>query len=234
MTASQCNRFEEQGLEALLSGASLMSAHFDDCAVCRQARGDYERVMLDLSRLYRDLKLPAGWQGLVWSDVREARASRESEEPTRRSRRRFRRLVPVTLAAGLVGWLFLAPDHTALKSKLEQNVKRSALVYRSGDMVRPGDTLEIRADTGDRVEAALRVYVHDSRLYLDCNTDPSCRTTEGEIAADVRLDHRGSYRTILLLSDEPLPESTGDMEEDLKMAFAHGADVLSVDPVEVR
>lgn len=226
-----CNRFEEEGLETLLKGEPLDS-HYDDCPACERARRDYDQLTSDLAALNRAAEPPDGWQAAVWREIR-TNVPANDERPSRRRPigRLVRYAVPATLAAGLAGWLVLAPHR--VKPGLEVVVRHSQTqVFRSG-AANPGDRMEIRAETGGR-EVALRVYDNQNRLYLDCTQDSACVVSEDEVRAELELDRRGSYHAFLFFSDEPIPDSTGDLDKDLEVALDLDVDFVKAEPVDVH
>jgi hypothetical protein len=102
---------------------------------------------------------------------------------------------------------------------------------------RPGDRLDLRAETAGSPHAELRIYRNGRELVLRCPSDsgdPSCRRDGGELRASLTLPSVGDYQAVLVLDDEPLPPPRKGLDPDAGAAFAQGAQVLLGDEISVR
>jgi hypothetical protein len=102
---------------------------------------------------------------------------------------------------------------------------------------RPGDRLDLRAETAGSAHAELRIYRNGRDLVLRCPGDagdPSCRREDGEIRASLTFQMVGEYQAVLVLGPEPLPQPGKGLDPDAGAAFDHGARVLLGDQISVR
>lgn len=219
-----CDRFEAEGLLRLEQGEPL-GEHFATCPDCREARAAYERLRQDIAGIGADDDPPAGWEARVWTRIEERK----------RKPRWIWFLTPVG-AAALAATLFFAVPRTPSAPSLVQEVVAGGPVRRSAG-ARPGDRLDLRAETAGSVHAELRIYRNGRDLVLRCPSDggdPSCRREEGEIRASLTFQVVGEYQAMLVLGQEPLPPPGKGLDPDAGAAFDHGARVLVGDQISVR
>jgi hypothetical protein len=108
-----------------------------------------------------------------------------------------------------------------------------AIVSR-GQEAKPGDELRLRAVRAGFAFAELRVYFNDTELSMRCSTDPPCRRDGDALSAVSVLQSLGTYRPILIVSAAPIPEPTGNLNQDAGAAIRSGATVRAADPIAVR
>lgn len=223
---SACRRFEEEGLLRLVQGLPL-DDHFATCPDCLAERAVYERLQREIAVAGEGIEPPLGWQAQLWAAIEE-----------RRSRRRPRGgwwlLLPAA-AALLVAVLLLRPwAPPPARLALAAEVETGAGVVRRGEEGHPGDRLRLRAATGEAAHAELRVYRNERRRVLRCSTEPPCRRGRGTLEAEIVLPAIGSYQSLLLTSDRPLPEAGAGFDADVAAALAAGAQATLGPEIEVR
>ena len=65
-------------------------------------------------------------------------------------------------------------------------------------------------------------YFNDNELLLRCSTEPPCVRDGDQLRATLPLSSRGSYQTLLLVSDRPLPEPSTGYDEDASSWLSAG------------
>lgn len=221
-----CDRFEREGLLQLEAGEPLDS-HFETCQDCLQARADYEQLAADLSALGSEDEPPADWQAQTWNRI-DARQKRSSLRP------RVSWLAPLVAAAAVTFLILRTPTPLKVPDRFEVFVESGSGVSRSLD-AKPGDRLVLRGPTHDAVYAELRVYRDDRELILHCSTEPPCQREAGVLAATIELPTVGRYQAVLLLSESPLPEPTGDgLSSDAASVLILGAGFELGGEIDVR
>lgn len=223
---SACRRFEEEGLLRLVQGLPL-DEHFATCPDCLAERAVYERLQREIATAGEGIEPSPGWEAQLWAAVEE-----------RRSRRRL-----------LGGWWLLLPAAAAVllaivllrpwapppaRLALAVEVETGAGAVRRGAEAHPGDRLRLRAATGEAAHAELRVYRNERRRVLRCSTEPPCRRGRGTLEAGVILPAIGSYQSLLLTSDRPLPEAGAGFDADVEEALEAGARATLGPEIEVR
>lgn len=216
-----CDRFETEGLLQLERGEPL-GEHFATCPDCLQARAAYERLRQDLAGVGTDGEPPAGWEARVWARI---------EEKKRRPRWIWF-LAPVG-AAALAATLFFAVPRTPSAPSLVQEVIAGGPARRSAG-ARPGDRLDLRAETAGSPQAELRIYRNRRDLVLRCPGDPSCKSEGGELRTSFTFLSVGDYQAVLVHGPEPLPPPGKGLDADAGAAFARGAQVLLGEEISVR
>ena len=220
----RCDRFETEGLLRLERGEPL-DEHFATCPDCLDARAAYERLRQDLSEIGADGEPPADWEARVWARIEE-----------RKRRPRWVWLLTPVGAAALAAALFFAVPRTPSAPSLVQEVVAGGPVRRAA-VARPGDRLDLRAETAGSPHAELRIYRNGFEIVLRCPSDvgdASCRRQGSEIRASLTLPSVGDYRAVLVLDDEPLPSPGKGLDSDAGAAFAQDAQVLLGDEISVR
>lgn len=222
-----CDRFEREGLLRLEQGLPL-DEHFETCPDCRAARAAYDRLRNEIALAGSRREPPAHWQARVWAAV---------ERRSKRSSLSWRWLLAPGVAAAVAAVLLLvvgrAPEGPTFAT-LQVETETGGGAVRRGDEVHPGDRLILRATTGGARHAELRVYLHDTELVLRCSTEPPCIRHEDALEATLVLDALGSYQSLLLVSDRPLPEPSSGLDGDAGAALAAGAQVRLGEEVPVR
>lgn len=223
---TSCDRFEREGL-LLLEQELPLDGHFEICPDCRAARAAHDQLRREISVLGAEDVPPANWQRKVWQRINERR---------RPSRWRSWLLVPAGLvtAAALVVLGVILPPAGLQPASLELAVRSGDGIRLRGDEAQRGDRLTIRATTADALHAEVRLYFHETQMVLRCSSDPPCRRDGDEIRADLTLDLIGSYQTLLLLSDQPLPEPSSGLDGDAGAALAAGARAVLGRDIHVR
>lgn len=222
---TRCDRFEREGLLQREQDRAL-DDHFATCPDCRRAAAAYERIRAELRCAGAGFEPPPDWQARTWAAI------------ARRQKPRHRRwlwtLVPAGLAV-LAGVLLIprAPQ-APLGPSLAVEILPATGVVRRGTEAGRGDQLLLRATTGGAPYAELRVYLNDSELVLACSSEPPCTREDGSLRARFELSSIGTYQSLLLLSDQPLPPSTGGLDGDAGAAIAAGARVELGEAVLVR
>jgi hypothetical protein len=214
---TQCDRFESEGLLRLEQGLPL-DGHFETCPDCLAARAAYDRLQEEIAAAGEQYEPPAYWQNRVWAAV-EARR----ERPLRSWRWLW---VPAGLAAALLIVFVIGrrPGGPALAA-LQVEIEAGPGAVRRGDEAHPGDRLVLQATPGTATYSELRVYRHDTALVLRCSSEPPCARQGDELRATLVLDALGSYQSLLLLSEKPLPEPSSDLDRDADAALAAGAEI---------
>ncbi len=221
---ARCARFETEGLLQLERGEPL-DEHFVICPDCREARAAYERLRQDIAAVGLDEEPPAGWEARVWERIEE-----------RKGKPRWIWFLAPVGAAALAATLFFAVPRTPSSPALMQDVAAGSSVRRATG-ARPGDRLDLRAETAGSPHAELRIYRNGRELVLHCPSDlsdPSCRREDGELRASLTFPSVGDYQAVLVLDDEPLPLPGKGLDSDAGAAFAQDAQVLLGDQISVR
>ena len=219
-----CDRFETEGLLRLERGEPL-GEHFATCPDCLEARAVYERLRQDIAGIGADGEPPADWEARVWARIEE-----------RKGKPRWIWFLAPVGAAALAATLFFAVPRTPSAPSIFQEVVAGGTVQRATG-ARPGDRLDLRAETAGSSHAELRIYRNGSELVLRCpsdSSDSSCRRDGGEIRASLTFPSAGDYQAVLVLDDEPLPLPGKGLDPDAGAAFAQGAEVLLGDEISVR
>lgn len=214
---THCDRFENEGLLRLEQGLPL-GDHFDTCPDCLAARAAYDRLREEIAAAGTQYEPPPFWQSRVLAAV-EARR----ERPLRPWRWLW---VPAALAAAVLIVLVIGrrPQGPALAT-LQVEIEAGSGAVRRGDEPHPGDRLVLRATPGAARYSELRVYRHDTALVLRCSSEAPCVRRGDELRATLLLDAPGSYQSLLLLSEKPLPEPFSDLDRDSGAALAAGAEI---------
>lgn len=226
---TSCNRFETEGLLRLEQGLPL-DEHFATCPDCRTAHAAYERLTAALATAGESFEPPPFWENRVWAAI----AARRKQRGTRWVRWSWF-LVPAGLAAALLVVL-LRPVPPAKVASLTLTIEAGPGAVRRGEEAHPGDRLMLRAEVGAVANAELRIYREDSQLILHCSTEPPCERDGAELRVTHVLDSRarGTYQTVLLLSDRPLPPPGAGLDGDSAAARRTGAEVVLGAEVQVR
>jgi len=221
MTA--CDRFEREAILRLEQGRAL-DEHFATCPDCRQAADAYQRLQAGLASTGAAYQPRPDWQARTWAAIAR-----------RRKRRRWlRTLVPAAVGACVVA-LVLIPQlpRTPQEPGIEVKVLPAGSAWRGAE-AGLGDRLLLRAQTGGARHAELRVYLNDSELVLHCCCKPPCIRDHETLRAALDLSSRGTYQSLLLVSDDPLPTPVAGLDGDAGQALAAGARVEFGETVRVR
>jgi hypothetical protein len=216
-----CDRFETEGLLQLERGEPL-GEHFATCPDCRRARAVYERLRQDIADAGTEDEPPAGWEARVWERIGERK----------RKPNWIWFLAPVG-AAALAATLFFAVPRTPSNPTLVQEVVESGSIRRAAG-ARPGDRLDLHAETAGSPHAELRLYRNRRDLVLRCPGDPSCQIDGDEIRVSLTFRSVGDYQAVLVHGPEPLPPPGQGLDPDAGAAFARGAQVVLGDEISVR
>jgi hypothetical protein len=219
-----CDRFETEGLLRLERGEPL-DEHFATCPDCLEARTVYARLRQEIAGIGAGDEPPRDWQARVWARL---------EERPRRPRWIWF-LAPVG-AAALAATLFFAMPQTPSTPSLVQEVVAGGSVRRAAG-ARPGDRLELRAETAGSPHAELRIYRNRRELILRCPgaaSVASCHRDGDEIGASLTFPSVGEYQAVLVYGPEPLPPPGKGFDPDAGAAFARGAQVLLGGEISVR
>lgn len=223
---SACSRFEDEGLLRLEQGLPL-DEHFSTCADCLSERAAYERLRQEIATAGEGIEPPSGWQAGVWSAI-------EKRQVARRRWRGWWFLLPAAAAVLLAILLLRPPAQPVVQLALAVEIEAGTGPVRRGGEAHPGDRLRLRATTGWPANAELRVYRNDRALVLRCSTEPPCRRGNNTLEADLVLPAIGSYQSLLVTSDRPLPEAGAGLDADVAAALAAGARMTLGDEIEVR
>jgi hypothetical protein len=223
---SSCDRFEREGLLALEKGLPLDS-HFSTCPDCIQARADFDRLKQELSRQTKD-EPDQGWKSRVRAEIADSRE---------RGPRPMWGWMMTAAAAVLL--LFIARPlwmiwDTPEVSGLQLTLKRGEGVVRRGGSAQPGDILLIEANKPSTRYFELRLYFNERQQVLRCSNQPPCVLDGSILTAQFRLDVRGRYQTMLLLSDQPLPLTSDSLDKDAGSVREAGGQVIIAQEIEVR
>ncbi|HEX3129291.1 MAG TPA: hypothetical protein VH394_18295 [Thermoanaerobaculia bacterium] len=223
---SACRRFEDEGLLRLEQGLPL-DDHFSTCPDCLAERAAYERLRDAIATAGDGIEPPPGWQAGVWSAI-------EKRQAARRRWHGWWLLVPAAAAVLLAILLLRPPVRPVAQLALAVEIEAGAGPVRRGGEAHPGDRLRLRATIGEVSNAELRVYRNDRALVLRCSTGPPCRTGDGTLEADFVLPAIGSYQSLLVTSDRPLPEAGAGLDADVAAALAAGARTTLGEEIEAR
>lgn len=216
-----CHRFETEGLLQLERGEPL-GEHFATCPDCRQARAAYDRLRQKIAEAGTEDEPPAGWEARVWERIGE-----------RKRRPNWIWFLAPVGAAALAATLFFAVPQTPSHPTLVQEVVEGGSTRRASG-ARPGDRLDLRAETAGSPHAELRLYRNRRDLVLRCPGDPACRIDGDEIRASLTFSAAGEYQAVLVFGPEPLPPPGKGLDPDAGAAFARGAQVVLGDEISVR
>jgi hypothetical protein len=220
-----CSRFEEEALDRLEHGEPL-DAHFETCPDCRAARAAYETLRRGLAETDAPPEPPAGWQARVWARI-------DSGAPrTRRSWGRW--LAPAAGLAAAAGLAVAVWRPEPRPPGLDVSVESAMGAVRRSLEAQPGDRITLAASTGGRPQFELRVYRNDRSLLLRCSREPPCAVRRDEVRATLSLEERGSYQTLLVVSQQPIPEPRGEFDADAGAALDAGAEVVPGQEIQVR
>lgn len=225
---SACQRFEREGLRQLERGTRL-DDHFRSCPDCRAAWAAHSRLRRRIADLGGGVEPPAGWQRRVW-----ARIAQGERRPSRRGWLRLGLPAGLAAAAALLLFAVVRPGPGPSPASLQVSIEAGGGEPRRGAEGHPGDRLVVRAVTGGAPHAELRIYRHDSDLVTLCSSRPPCRREGDEILLDLPLESIGSYQTLLLLADRPLPKPSSGLDADAGAALDAGARVLLGRDVQIR
>lgn len=221
---TRCQRFEQEGVLLVERGEALPE-HFATCPDCLAARAAHERLRNALGLVGEEAEPPPGWQGRVWQEIERRRAGR---------RRPWLWLVPVGLAAALVGLVLVLLPRPVPAPALTVAVTPGDGPVRRGAEARPGDRLELAATADGSGHAELRVYLNDRELVLACSDRPPCERRGDRLTATLELPGIGRYQPVLLTSEEPIPPPAAGLDADAAAALDEGAEVTLGRQVEVR
>jgi hypothetical protein len=220
-----CRRFEDEAL-LLLEQGQLLDDHFSTCPDCLEARAAYDRLRNDLSAVGREDEPPADWQARVWETIDRRRERRRRWSPWW--------IAPVGIAAmATLAAFFLVRLPSQKPAGLRIGIEAGSTIRRGAE-AHPGDVLKLTATTGGARQAELRVYRNDDELVLRCSTEPPCSRRRGELTAAIVLDGIGRYQPLLLLSEDPLPNTASGLDTDTDAALSAGAEVELGPRVVVR
>jgi hypothetical protein len=223
---STCRRFEEEGLMRLVQGLPL-DDHFATCADCLAERAFYERLRGEIATAGDEIEPPPGWQAELWAAI-------EQRKSARRHLPGWWILVPAA-AAVLLAVVLLRPSpppSSLLALKIE--VETGTGTVRRGTEAHPGDRLHLRASTGEAPYAELRVYRNERALVFRCSTEPPCQRGRGTLEAVLLLPAIGSYQSLLVTTDQSLPEAGVGLDADVATALDAGAQATLGPEIEVR
>ena len=226
---SACRRFEDEGLLRLKQGLPL-DDHFATCPDCLAARAAYERLEKEIAAAGEGIEPPLGWQTRLWAAVEEKKSAR-------RGLRGWWLLLPAAAALVLAVLLLWPSAPPAARLALAVAVESGTGSVRRGAEAHPGDRLHLRAATGNAEFAELRVYRNNRVLVLRCSTAPPCQWGRGTLEAAFPLPAIGTYQTLLMTSERPLPALPADsagLDADVGKALDAGAQATLGPEVDVR
>jgi hypothetical protein len=116
---------------------------------------------------------------------------------------------------------------------LRQDIVAIELGMRGG-AVAIGDHLRVVARTGSRRHAALRIYLREREVVLECPGGSSCSSSDGQLAAEVTLSVPGSYRALVIAGAGSVPPATGSLDADARAAESAGLAMELGQTVTVR
>lgn len=221
---SRCTRFENEGLLQLERGEPL-DPHFEECADCRAARTQYERLKHAIGQLDNDLQPSSDWQQRVVRKVEQGNAAQTNKT------RWWTGGVALAASALFATWLLNA--NRTPNGVLTHELFESDVVYR-GTTAKRGDRLRLNGRVEHVRHSELRLYRDDNVLVFACGDTPPCRNDGGVTIADVTLSAFGTYQAVLVMSDEAIPLATGQLDGDLLAAREAGGQVVVGDAVDVR
>lgn len=199
-----------------------LDSHFEECADCRRAREVYDRLKQTLANLDEDQLPSVDWQQRVVDHC----------EP-RGAKRRGWWFGGVAVAASLTLAVWTLSTWGPADGTLDLQLIDSGTVYR-GTTAKPGDSLTLNAVAKRADYTELRVYLDGSRLLFACDTAPPCRRDGSETTALATLSALGTYHAVLIVSREPIPSPSGNLDTDALAAREAGAKVVIGQPVDVR
>jgi len=172
------------------------------------------RIEAALSRLGEEHEPPLGW---------EARVLAATAPPRKRAWWWF--AAPATLAAAAAVAVVLIPPAKPSALQLAMEVEKgSAVVRMSGPDPQLGDTVHATA-TGGGDHRAVWVYHNETELVLRCPGTGHCRTSDGNVTADIALVAIGTYQIVALSASKALPVPIGKFDDDVAGAVREGVTV---------
>lgn len=226
MTA--CNRFETEGLERFVAGEPL-DAHFESCPDCRSAVSSYRAVIRTLGAAGRMYEPPGNWEARVFARIQRRRPAR---------RRFFLGLaaaLPVAAAAVFVLRSAGGVDALELDLSVSRGGGPAVRSAPSGGgtvlSAAPGDVLHLVARLPRGKHGDLRLYRGDT-LVFQCRGSPKCVVSRDGLSADVPLERAGTYRTLVLASEQDVPQASGTLDADYAAALRAG-EARQSPPIEV-
>ena len=104
---------------------------------------------------------------------------------------------------------------------------------RRGQEAQPGDRLILRATADEDRHAELRVYRNDRQLVLRCSQEPPCIRRGDTLEASLTFDAVGTYQSVLLTADEPLPAPGQGLDADTAAALdvSHRGGMLQLETI---
>lgn len=224
---SECNRFETEGIDAILNGEAL-SEHFQTCSECIDAARAYGVLTAALNEHHQDASPPAGWQQQVMREIHAPKALvTPLDAPPWRARARW-----VAMAAGVVAAAVFAALVWRAPTQLtfESSIVSSGATLRSSDVAAPGDSLVIRwhGEWPADQRLLIRVYRDDRALAFECGgAAPRCEDG-GVSQVSAALPSPGDFQYVIALSAEPWPGLGGGLDADVLALREGGASTVSL------
>ncbi len=220
-----------------------MDPHVDACQDCRARRAEYDKIRAALAR-ESERPVPAEWMEQMRARLR-ARLVAPPSPPVvplvRRSPRRrllsYGGMAAVASAAAVMGLIVLCRRPPEARHAEAPSV---AVRFQQGpDLYRgskhKGDVLHVTARAGDAERFELRIYRDSDSLVLRCPgaPAPACLPGKDGVKATYRFDSTGTYEVIWLTSDSVVAGPVGGLDADVRAARAAGADLATVDAINV-
>lgn len=216
-TAADCHWYERHGLD---SETAQVEQHIASCAACQVTHREFERLRDGLAGLGRGDAGQSDWEARVWAQI--------ARQQTPMWRRVAFIVLPLAAATSL---LLLARGH--LSSELGSSMVHEDVVD-DARTVRRGDTVSVSASVTPSDRAALRVYDGAGDLVRRCDQPLSCRREPAVISLRVTLEQPGSYRVVVLTTNQAIPATEGTFDADLAMLRARGIDMRVVETLQVE
>lgn len=228
--SATCERFDREGVARLVGGAPEggsddLEEHERGCAACQEARARYLAIIDALGALPVE-RAPAGWQERVMASL-----PAESSRPA--LGRNWPLWTALAIAAAVLLWRVVKPEPPSGRLAVRQDVVAAAAGRRS-DTATIGDTVRVAVTGGEGDVREARLYRDTGELVARCPGHASCTVNGTTLELTVTLTSAGSYRTLAIVGPKAVPEPTGSLDEDAKLAAAAGATVELSRAIEVE
>jgi hypothetical protein len=238
-----CDLFERDGLLQLEQGVEL-DPHFATCPDCREARRVYAQLGQQIAELDSAIEPSPAWKAAVWERIDRQR--QVNSVSSFGGNRTMRWIVPAAAVAMLGCLVVLAGSsiifwHRMAAPPLAPNTASlTAAIYsgqtsvRRGDDAHPGDRLHLAGTVAGYEQAELRVYFNDKELAAQCSAETPCKREGNTISMTTTMRSLGSYRPVLIVSNQSIPAAVAGLDQDASAALNAGGVVKAGDPIPVR
>lgn len=197
--------------------------HVASCAECSEAVKAARQLRELLPHVGAERRPRPDWQASVLAAIDSGDADRGS----RRWSRWWLAAVPAAAALLLLLLWSRGPigsnrtDGPIPALAVELSIVRGSAVTRT-KTANAGDLLRVRA-SGGSAHSAIWIYRGEQELLLRCPADPRCRSEQGTLIADLRLDRPGVYLILFAASSSPIPPAGETIDRSMAALAGSGA-----------